>query len=141
MSTITRGMTPEEHAQGYFVCECGKFAFVFSTAVLATLPAGYNGEWCAECSMWMCSVEKLQEAGLTMSNRFALLPPANAAHDAHWAASYHCDECLEPDYAHPEIGDGITPFYRDTVTGETICERCKFKRAGVGRQEAKGGGR
>ena len=58
-----RQMTSEEHTQGFTVCPCGKFAHIFRAEVLRKLPRGYNGELCAECSQWMCSVEKLREAG------------------------------------------------------------------------------
>ena len=58
-----RKMTVTEHAQGFAVCDCGKFAHVFWAEVLRRLPQGYSGELCPECSLWMCSVEKLREAG------------------------------------------------------------------------------
>ena len=62
-------MTPEEHAQGFTICPCGKYAHVFSLAtVVARLPPGYSGEWCPECGLWMCSVEKLRGAGLVEQN-------------------------------------------------------------------------
>ena len=61
------------------------------------------------------------------STRFTLLPPANSLPGAHWAASYCCDSCFETDYQHPDRGDGITPFYRDTLTGETVCHTCVGK--------------
>jgi len=74
MSTVVmdshgpRRMTAAEHAQGFTVCPCGKFAHVFRAAVVAKLPRGYSGELCPECSMWMCSVEKLREAGFDIAN-------------------------------------------------------------------------
>ena len=61
---IARRLTSEEHAQGFAVCPCGKFAHVFRSAVLTKLPRGYNGELCSECNLWMCSVAKLIEVGL-----------------------------------------------------------------------------
>jgi hypothetical protein len=64
---ISRRMTPEEHAQGFVVCSCGKYAHVFRAAVVAKLPHGYRGELCQECSLWVCSVAKLREAGLDVS--------------------------------------------------------------------------
>ena len=29
---------------------------------------GYSGELCPECNLWMCSVEKLREAGFHIAN-------------------------------------------------------------------------
>lgn len=69
MSTMTRRMTGAEHAQGFYVCECGKFAHVFRASVVAKLPRGYSGELCPECNLWMCSVEKLREAGFDITNK------------------------------------------------------------------------
>jgi hypothetical protein len=75
MSTVVmdsrgpRRMTADEHARGFTVCPCGQFAHVFSAAVVAKLPRGYSGELCPECCMWMCSVEKLREAGFDICQR------------------------------------------------------------------------
>ena len=44
---------------GYEICECGKFAFIYSANVLKQLPDGYVGELCPECGLWMCAVDKL----------------------------------------------------------------------------------
>lgn len=44
---------------GYEICKCGKFAFIYSADVLRQLPAGYVGELCPECGLWMCAVDKL----------------------------------------------------------------------------------
>ena len=69
MSTVVmdshgpRRMTRDEYVQGFTVCPCGKFAHVFREEVLRSLPREYSGELCPECSNWMCSVEKLREAG------------------------------------------------------------------------------
>jgi hypothetical protein len=55
-------MTPEEHKQGWFVCDCGKFAFVFKASVLERMKEqhpDYHGECCPECNMWMVAVDKL----------------------------------------------------------------------------------
>ena len=74
MSTVVmdshgpRRMTSAEHAQGFTVCPCGKFAHVFRSEVLRRLPTEYIGELCPECFMWMCSVEKLREAGFDIAN-------------------------------------------------------------------------
>jgi len=61
--TVARRMTLAEHADGFSVCPCGKYAHVFRAEVLARLPVGYSGELCPECQLWMCSVDKLREAG------------------------------------------------------------------------------
>jgi len=58
-----RHPTVEERAQGFVICACGKFAYVFRAEVLRCLPREYKGECCVECGMWMCSVAKLREAG------------------------------------------------------------------------------
>ena len=55
-------MTAEEQQQGYAICDCGKFAFVWRTELLRWMPTGYHGELCEECGTWTCSVEKLRIA-------------------------------------------------------------------------------
>ena len=55
-------MTSEEHAQGYAICGCEKYAFVWKAAWLRWMPSDYHGELCQECGAWMCSVEKLRRA-------------------------------------------------------------------------------
>lgn len=67
MNTSARNLSPEEHAQGFSVCPCGKFAYVVRSALLAQLPRGYYGELCPECSLWLCSVDKLREAGFDVA--------------------------------------------------------------------------
>ena len=57
-----RAMTPEEQAQGYAICGCEKFAFVWRSELMRWLPAGYHGELCPECQTWTCSVEKVRLA-------------------------------------------------------------------------------
>ena len=59
-----RQMTAKEKEQGFAVCDCGKFAHIFRAEVVRKLPKNYCGELCPECNLWMCSVEKLKEAGL-----------------------------------------------------------------------------
>lgn len=59
-----RRLTAREMKQGFVVCECGKFAHVLRPDILRKLPKGYHGELCPECNLFMCSVEKLREAGL-----------------------------------------------------------------------------
>ena len=56
-------MTIKEYNQGFVVCDCGKFAHVIKTSVVLALKDGYRGELCPECSLWMCSLDKLREAG------------------------------------------------------------------------------
>lgn len=60
MSIDCRKMTKEEHAQGYMICECGKYAFVFRASVLLRLPVGYDGEICPDCRLWMVAIDKLK---------------------------------------------------------------------------------
>jgi len=55
-------MTPEEHARGYGICGCEKFAFVWRAELLRWMPADYHGELCPECQTWTCSVEKIRMA-------------------------------------------------------------------------------
>src|SRR5438128_11055676 len=54
----THRATPEEHAQGYAICGCEKYAFVWKADWVRWFPPGYHGELCPECQAWMCSVEK-----------------------------------------------------------------------------------
>ena len=56
-----RPMTPAEHAQGYAVCDCGRFAHAWRASVLKRLPRDYHGELCPVCSLWVCSVTLLQQ--------------------------------------------------------------------------------
>jgi hypothetical protein len=59
---MNRMGTAQEQAQGYAICDCGKFAFVWRAELLRWMPPGYHGELCQECSTWTCSVEKLKMA-------------------------------------------------------------------------------
>jgi hypothetical protein len=59
-----RQLTVKEREQGFIVCDCRKYAYVFSAAVATKLPQGYSGELCHECGLWMCSVERLKEGGV-----------------------------------------------------------------------------
>ena len=59
-------MTAEEQQQGYAICGCGKFAFVWHAELLRWMPTGYHGELCEECGTWTCSVEKL---GIAKENK------------------------------------------------------------------------
>jgi hypothetical protein len=61
---MPRPMTKEEHEQGFFICDCKKFAHIFRAELLRKLPDDYHGELCPECSQWLCSIEKLKAAGL-----------------------------------------------------------------------------
>jgi hypothetical protein len=50
--------------KGFEVCECGKFAFIYSDKILRTLPSDYVGELCPQCNMWVCDIRHLtQRAG------------------------------------------------------------------------------
>jgi hypothetical protein len=48
--------------QGYEICECGKYAYVYLSAVLEKLPRGCE-KWCDKCKAWMIPVEALRAAG------------------------------------------------------------------------------
>jgi len=54
--------TAQEHEQGYAICGCEKYAFVWRAELLRWMPSGYHGELCPECQTWTCSVEKLRMA-------------------------------------------------------------------------------
>jgi len=58
----TRRATAEEQAQGYSICGCEKYAFVWRAELLRWMPSGYHGELCPDCQAWTCSVEKLRIA-------------------------------------------------------------------------------
>ena len=47
---------------GYEICECGKFAFIYKAGIIKLLPKGYDGELCPECNLWVCAVDKLNGA-------------------------------------------------------------------------------
>lgn len=55
--------TKKDIERGFVICDCGKFAHVMKAEVLWKLPSDYHGELCSECKLWMCSIEKLREAG------------------------------------------------------------------------------
>jgi hypothetical protein len=57
-----RRMTAVEQRQGYAICGCEKFAFVWRAELLRWMPSGYHGELCQECSAWTCSIENLRVA-------------------------------------------------------------------------------
>lgn len=59
MSVVARQPTTAELAQGYLVCDCGRFVHVFRMSALLKLPRGYYGERCPECNLWMVAVDKL----------------------------------------------------------------------------------
>ena len=61
-SPANRKMTVQEQQQGYAICDCGKYAFVWRAEWLRWMPPGYHGELCEECNTWTCSVEKLRIA-------------------------------------------------------------------------------
>lgn len=49
-------MKKEELQQGFVVCACKKYAFVFRASML---PKGYNGELCDKCNLLVVAVDKL----------------------------------------------------------------------------------
>lgn len=54
-----RELTAEELRQGYAICGCGTFAYVFRASLLAGLSKDYAGELCRDCGLWVVAVEKL----------------------------------------------------------------------------------
>ena len=58
-NNVAKVMTGEDFKRGYVICGCLKFAHVFRAAVLKSLPKGYHGELCLECSCFMVAVDKL----------------------------------------------------------------------------------
>lgn len=58
----SRMATAQEHEQGYGICGCEKYAFVWQAEWVRWFPPGYHGELCPECQTWTCSVEKLRMA-------------------------------------------------------------------------------
>ena len=55
-------MTKTELAQGWAVCDCGRYAHVFRNTVLRRIDMehpDYLGEMCKECGSWMCAIDKL----------------------------------------------------------------------------------
>ena len=45
----------------YIICDnCELYAYVCRASALARLPAGYSGELCPQCGLWMCAVDKLE---------------------------------------------------------------------------------
>ena len=65
---------------------------------------------------------------IELGHRFRPLPPANEPPEANECASYHCDECGEPDWADVHAGGEIRKFYADDERGDRICERCAMAR-------------
>jgi hypothetical protein len=58
--TAARRLTSSELREGYTVCACEKYAHIFRAEVLRRLPAGYDGELCKDCRLWMCALDKLK---------------------------------------------------------------------------------
>lgn len=54
-------MTAEEHARGYVICECERFAYVWRSELLRWKPDDYHGECCEDCGQWTCSLEVVQD--------------------------------------------------------------------------------
>ncbi len=61
--TESKHLTGSDLRDGYTVCACGKYAYIYRVAVLRRLPDGYAGELCPKCHFWMCAVNKLDGAG------------------------------------------------------------------------------
>ena len=53
--------TAEEHAQGYAICGCEKYAFVWKADWVRWFPRGYHGELCPECGALLEPVGRLAE--------------------------------------------------------------------------------
>ena len=64
---MNRQMTTAEHQQGYAICECGKFAFVFRAELLRYKPKDYHGELCPDCDQWTCSLEVVEACEAAMN--------------------------------------------------------------------------
>lgn len=57
-STVKR-LVMAEQREGFIICECGKYAHVISSAVLAKFDREYRGEMCDECSCMMVAVDRI----------------------------------------------------------------------------------
>lgn len=76
-----RRMTEQEHQQGYGVCDCGLFAFVWRAELLRWMPKDYHGELCHDCGSWMCSLAKLRAAEATKRRmQSSTLAPKSGEH-------------------------------------------------------------
>ncbi|SRR6266496_650327 len=54
-----RRITAEEHAQGYAICGCEKFAFVWRAELLRWLPTDYHGELCPKSGVEEKKIETI----------------------------------------------------------------------------------
>lgn len=45
--------------QGYEICECGTYAYIYAAKILHLLPSNYSGEICPQCEFWVCDVRHL----------------------------------------------------------------------------------
>lgn len=54
-------LTPDEFTQGYVICGCKKYAYVFSSEVVSMLPKECT-TLCNECEQSMVPVELIREA-------------------------------------------------------------------------------
>ena len=59
-----RRLTAEDIHNGYVICGCGQYAYIFKDEVMRRLPAGYNGELCPDCKLQVVPVEKMIELGI-----------------------------------------------------------------------------
>jgi len=60
-------MTAEDVARGYYVCDCGKYVYVFRASILAQLRPTDVGKLCAECGAFMVPIDALKEAGFNVA--------------------------------------------------------------------------
>lgn len=58
-----RKLTSEEHCQGYIVCGCEKYAYVFSAEALAKL-SKQCAQVCDECHLNMIPAEEIERKDL-----------------------------------------------------------------------------
>lgn len=73
-------MTPlRDVTMEFEICECGKFAFMMDAESLTLLPAGYYGELCPDCGLFMCAVDKLELSD--RSNEMNAILVANQAYE------------------------------------------------------------
>jgi hypothetical protein len=49
---------------GYAICKCGKYAYIYSDEVLQKLSNGYDGELCKDCNMIVVPIDKMIELGI-----------------------------------------------------------------------------
>lgn len=100
-------MTAQEEKQGFVVCPCGKYAYIFRAAVIALLPDDYSGERCLECGLLMYDIEKLRigwPKGKTDTNKPQEQIMAKLWAAPNWVVN-NCRECPES-----RLSGGLTSF-------------------------------